>query len=80
MPRRAFDATTAVDSASRCVEPQSRLMLRPFGDVPIVCTSKPRNRNSFGAIGTVAPFAQSTTMRDPVSGPAPFMISRRCWT
>ena len=37
-------------------------------------------RNSAGAIGAVAPLAQSITICEPASGPAFFMISSRCWT
>ena len=50
-------------SPSRCVDPQSRLMLRPSGVTPIASTSNPSCAKSAGASGAVAPFAQSTTMR-----------------
>ena len=71
-PRRVAPslATTALASPSRCVDPQSRLMLRPLGVTPIASTSNPSCANSDGASGAVAPFAQSITIFDPASGPA----------
>ena len=42
-------------------------MLRPSGCVPIVRTSAPRSENRRGASLYVAPCAQSTTSRSPVS-------------
>src|SRR5437899_349927 len=45
---------TKAASFSGCVEPQSRLMFRPFGSFPTSETSKPRSRNSRRATGVDA--------------------------
>ena len=59
---------------SGCVEPQSRLMLRPSGDALNRCTSKPSSSNSRGATVVVAPFAVSTAMLEPAE---PLRIRQR---
>ena len=78
MPRRAPLVTTARARPARCVEPQSRLMLRPSGETPIGRTSKPSADRNAGAMAAVAPFAQSTTIGEPASGPAWSRICSRC--
>ena len=49
--------------APGCVEPHSRLMLRPSGSSPMTVTSKPSSRNSRGATVVVAPLAVSIARR-----------------
>ena len=58
-------AAISLDAASRCVEPQPSLMLRPSGWSAITSTSAPSRRKISGAARNVAPLAQSSSTRDP---------------
>ncbi len=75
-PRSQRASTTVRATASRWVEPQRRLMLRPSGSHPIATTSNPRSRSSLGARPAVAPLAQSTASRRACAGAPPASAPR----
>ena len=80
-PIRHRCSRTARASRSGCVEPQSRLMLRPSGDAPISSTSKPSSANSRGATVVVAPLAASiasVAAAQTAPGPAEAGACARC--
>ena len=49
MPMSARTSWTFLDSAAGYIEPQFRLMLTPFGSLPIATTSAPSSQSTFGA-------------------------------
>ncbi len=75
-PSASSRSRTSDISACGCVDPHSRLMLRPSGDAPMTSTSNPSASKSSGAMVVVAPCAQSMPMRSPDTAPESGSASR----